>query len=180
MTVKENAFVAGQVWVNGALTPSRLVPYIGEFGFWLYNKAGGWGGPHFDIRLLPPTLSLLLTNSGDPSIACPLSGGYLGKVDECSGYAAADIGTHTRHITSASVEIKRHHQKTRFEFSGETGPLDLTRYSVRSPEGVSSDRSRSWTFQIWFEISDESIPEYFKHKEALSSMQKYVGQGAST
>jgi hypothetical protein len=175
----ETQFVEGEVWVNGVLTGSRLSPYITESGFWLWNRAGGWGGPHFEVRLLPADLVSLVAKAPGEIVHFELAGDDLGHVDECSGYAAADIGSHRRPLRRVIGRIYRYQMGTRFDFEGETGPLDLTSFSVHSPDGMSVARQAPWSFHLWFRIDDARLPDHFHEKQALLVMQEYVKRASN-
>ncbi len=161
--------------MDGALTGSRLSPYVSEHGFWLWNRAGSWGGPHFEVRLLPADLSSLVRASPNADILhFELAGDDLGHVDECNGYAAADGGSYRRPLRRVVGRIYRHDRRTRFEFEGVTGPLDMTFYSVHCPEGISAARQAPWSFHLWFLVEDARLGNHFTDKESLLVMQEYV------
>lgn len=170
----ETTFVEGEVWVNGVLTGSRLSPWLDEFGLRLWNRAGGWGGPHFEMRLLPSELASLVSAGQGPIVHFELTGDDLGHVDECNGYAAVHDGSYRRPLRRVICRIYRHQMQTRFEFEGITGPLDLTFYSVFAAEGISAARQAPWDYHLWFQIEDARLPDYIQDKGALLAMQEYV------
>ena len=175
--MSEKKFVEGEVFINGYKTSAKLSPYICESGFWLWNRAGGFAGPHTDICLSPQDFAAHLSSDVGGEVKVALDGVRLGKIDECSGYAAADVGPHSRRIQECIFSVSRSSRCTRFEFEGQTGYL--------VPESVSAggqrflEQSEKYKFKIWFLIPDQETQFFFKDECALQAINAYVSRHAS-
>jgi|GEM_PF-2077493 len=168
----DDKFVDGEVWINHRKTSAKLSPYICQHGFWLWNRAGGFAGPHTDINIMPDQFAALISNANNGLINISMSGENLGKIDECSGYDAADVGAHSRDIKNYTLIIHRELDGTHFEFEGETGfinPVSVT------PEYRNHLESRGcYIFRIWFKILDSEISNHFKSDLSLEAMTRYI------
>lgn len=164
--------VDGEVWINDQKTGAKLSPYISKYGFWLWNRAGGFGGPHTEVNISPDQFASYITSRPNEKIEVVLKGQNLGKIDECSGYAAVDVGPHTRPITRCVFTIARESKKTKFLFEGQTGFLESTSVAGGNEKSL---RSRGqYAFKIWFVIPDEDVELHFKDSRALEAMAAYV------
>jgi hypothetical protein len=164
----------GEVWINGRKTSAKLSPYICEYGFWLWNREGGFGGPHTDIHISPEDFDSYIGDGANKNLSIAIDKHDIGHIDECNGYAAVDAGSHRRRIEKLVMKVEREGAQTKFSFEGSTGLLDPR--SVTG--GLTSQEQQSKgisVFQIWFEIPDQELATYFKSAQALSAMTRLTG-----
>lgn len=166
-------FVEGEVWINGAKTTAELSPYICEYGFWLWNHSGGSGGPHISINIYPAALDAYIGDGAKQIISASIESPNIGQIDECRGYAAADVGLHTRLIEALKMNISRNLRSTKFCFEGKTGML--THNSVAGGLGDEERRLKGiYSFKVWFVIPDSEMETYFKSHQALAAIRRFA------
>jgi hypothetical protein len=166
--------VEGEVWINGSRTTAKLSPYFCRHGIWLSNRAGGFGGPHTEINLSPEEFSTYLSSSKSNQVKVALDRAGLGKIDECSGYAAADVGAHSRLIETCIFSVSRVNHCTKFSVEGQTGYLVPN--SVSGGSDINLISRGKYEFRIWFLIPDHEIELFFKDEGALQAINDYVSR----
>src|SRR4051812_42042571 len=85
--------------IKGRAAQAVISPHVSQSGFLLWNDAPG-AREHFNLEPRPALLrELLLQHAGQP-FEVELFEEKLGWVDEYRGYAAADMGPHSRRVLS--------------------------------------------------------------------------------
>lgn len=169
--------VPSTVKINGLPQSVALSPYVCEYGFWLQNHAGGWGGPHTEINVTPTELEQLLEGK-NASFEQYLSLPNLGHIDECNGYAAADVGSHRRHIISVAMMIEPHSDSITFAFNGNTGFIDPAYVTHPNLELLSA--RGAYEFHISFSIPTNQLSTYIKDTKALNAVTQFVARSNSS
>lgn len=180
--------VAGEVWINGRKTPAVMFPFFVTRQLWLNNQAGGFDGPHTRIDLTAEALAKLLHTADatgrvevalSPEHIC--SGIGIGQIDECNGYAAVDVGPHTRLIEQCTLTIARapDGQGTHFTLEGHTGLLQPASVSPTERDAQHLAAHGTQQFHIHFRIPDEHIPMHFRDETAASAMRTYVTKSSA-
>ena len=164
--------VQSEVWINGNLLDVKLSPYICEYGLWLHNESGGWGGPHTEINIRPLQLASILEAATDEDFTVELNFPELGKIDECSGYAAADVGPHTRKIKTLRLIVRRERRSTFFHFEGSTGFIEPN--SVRSNSKVDWPSFGNYIFSICFAIDNDKFSEHLSGRSTIEAMSSFM------
>lgn len=157
--------------IDGNEIEAIISPYIGRHGFSLWNEALG-ARAHFN-DLAPGSASLhdvLLQQAGKPFVV-QLSDNRLGSIDEYRGYAAADMGPHTRRVISLGLGMSPDNAILTFRFEGTAGPVDPSSIFQGAPTAFMRSQYR---FEIAFEIAYDDLPIYVDDKVALQAMQAYV------
>jgi hypothetical protein len=163
--------VPSDVWINGKHEGVELSPYICECGLWLHNES--WGGPHIKITIPPSKLASILRGATNEEAAVELNLPELGSIDRFSGYAAADLGRHTRNIDALNLTVHREQNSTVFYFQGEAGRTDPG--TVGHP-CYHSEYLGSYKFSIRFTIDDFSLSEHLGDRETIEAMSSFISE----
>jgi hypothetical protein len=172
--------VPGEVWLNGHKTRAVLSPFFGTHQVWLNNEAGGFGGPHTRLELTSEALAkLLLTADATGRVDVTLSHQPvgIGHIDECNGYAAVDVGPHTRLIEQCTLAIARQDggQGTQFVLEGRTGLLQANSLMLATERHADLIAARgTYQFRIHFVIPDDAIQQHFSDPSAAKAMRSYA------
>ena len=144
-------------------------PYVCKHGFWVWND--GSIGPHFSFALTPARLAEILDPRPQQAFEITLSWPDLGTIDDLHGYAAGDVGSHTRSITSLAFGARRLGPATQFRFVGRCGSCDpATIYGTGD-----KPQDGGYAFDLSFEMPDADIEPYFVDNSALATMRRYIG-----
>lgn len=158
--------------INGSPRPTKIAPYVCEYGFWLSNDAGG-SRQHFEFSLTPDGFASLLQAQGGQAFTVEIHNVKLGSVDENRGYAANDMGPVTRPVAALTFALRHAHGVSHFRFTGTTGHID---YKTVFAAGVlgPADVDDTYQFEIEFDIRDEDLPIYFVNAAALGAIKAYI------
>jgi hypothetical protein len=144
--------------------------YCGQGGFSLWNDAPG-AREHFnDLEPRSAALCDILRQQAGPAFEVELLGKRLGSIDEYRGYAAADMGPHTRGITSLRFSLSPRNGRFAFRFDGMAGPVDPG--TIFQGELTASMRS-PYRFDIAFDIARDELPLFVVDAVALRAIQSY-------
>ncbi len=157
--------------IDGNEVEAVVSPHIGQRGFSLWNDALG-ARAHFN-DLAPGSTSLrdVLQQQAGKAFVVQLPDKNLGSIDEYRGYAAADMGPHTRRVTSLRLGLSHDNGRLAFRFEGTAGPVDPGSIF----QGASTAFMHSpYRFEIGFEIARDDLPIYVEDQVALEAIQTYV------
>ena len=156
--------------IDGRDTRVVISPYIGQGGFELSNDALG-ARENFSLGPRPATLHEILLRQAGQAFVVELLDGRLGQVDEYRGYAAADMGPHTRRVTSLKFGLAHRGGLFKFRFEGIADPVDRTSIFQGAPTALMRSQYR---FDIELEIADDDLQIYVVDAVALQAMQAYA------
>jgi len=160
-----------QLTIDGNEIDAVISPYIGRHGFSLWNEALG-ARAHFN-DLAPGAASLLdvLQQQAGKAFVVQLLDKNLGSVDEYRGYAAADMGPHTRRVTSLRFGLSPGNGELTFRFEGTADPVDPASIFQGAPTAFMRSQYR---FEIAFVIAHDDLQTYAEDKLPLQALQAYA------
>jgi hypothetical protein len=160
--------------INGNETRAAISLHVGQGGFSLWNDAPGAREYFSDLAPRSSSLCDLLRQQPGRAFEVELPDEKLGWIDEFRGYAAVDMGPHTRRVATLRFGLSPHKGSLTFRFEGIADPVDpgsifqgsLTTF-MRSP----------YRFEIEFEIAHDDLPTYALDAVMLQAMQAYIEAG---
>ncbi len=161
--------------IDGSEIRAAISLHFGQGGFSLWDDAPG-ARAHFS-DLAPRSVSLrdLMQLHAGRAFEVDLLDKKLGWIDEFRGYAAADMGPHTRRVASLRFGLSPLRGRLAFRFEGIAGPVDPGSMFQGS---LTAFMRSEYRFNIAFEIANDDLQAFEQDAVALQALQTYIESGS--
>ena len=157
--------------INERAIQARLSLHVGKGGFSLWDDGPGAEAHFSDLAPRPESLHDLMQRQAGRDCDVELLDEKLGWIDEFRGYAAADMGPHTRRVTSLRFALAPQKGKLKFRFDGNAGPVDPGSIFQGS---LNDFRRSNYRFEVEFEIAYDDLQSCISDPIASEAFRGYI------